>query len=41
MSTKPKQTKPKKAQVKVRDIAPKKQPKGGLRRTSDPCEGGE
>lgn len=41
-----KKTKAKKAHVKVRDLAPKP-PKAGMlkggmmRRTSDPCEGGE
>jgi hypothetical protein len=26
---------------KVRDLKPRKQVKGGLRRTEDPCQGGE
>jgi hypothetical protein len=31
----------KKKSAKVRDLRPRKQVKGGLRRTEDPCAGGE
>ena len=30
-----------KKKAKVRDLSAKKQVKGGLRRTGDPCDGGE
>jgi hypothetical protein len=30
-----------KAKAKVRDLKPRKQVKGGRRRTEDPCAGGE
>jgi hypothetical protein len=34
-------TKKKTTKAKVRDLKPRKQVKGGLRRTGDPCDGGE
>ena len=33
--------KAKKKKAKVRDLAAKKQVKGGLKRSGDPCDGGE
>jgi hypothetical protein len=45
MKTKPSSNKAKspktKTQVKIRDLKPQKDAKGGLRRTGDPCDGGE
>jgi hypothetical protein len=36
-----KKTKKKATKAKARDLKPRKSVKGGLARTSDPCEGGE
>ena len=33
--------KAKKKKAKVRDLSAKKQVKGGMKRSADPCEGGE